>query len=47
MTLVDGVLVWSREETQSVWQKAQVPVVEMVGHRGRKGGSGLAFSPSE
>lgn len=46
MTLVDTEsLSQSREETQSVWQKAQVPVVEMVGHGGR-GGSGLAFSPS-
>lgn len=46
MTLVDTeFLSQSREETQAVWQKAQVPGVEMVGHRGR-GGSGLAFSPS-
>ena len=46
MTLVDTEsLSQSREETQAVWQKAQVPVVEMVGH-GRRDGSGLAFSPS-
>ena len=46
MTLVDmEFLSQSREETQAVWQKAQVPGVEMVGHR-RRGGSGLAFSPS-